>query len=204
MQETNSYPQTAPDVCTHSRIFGRDLSTTKGRRAKGERFVHRASPAIQCADLNHSPDLGDWCAPLHRIIYSGYNSGHIETLRYNRKTPHYGGASLATGSISLLLDLGRCISPGLRASPLVMCVTIRYALLPSVAGSTAGGAASMLAHRSAGATAFFHLCSAGFTLAHSAHTARCKWHFCLYCVRFIRRHEMNQHSASLLSLAKDF
>ena len=161
------------------------------------------SPAIM-AEQNQSPDLGDWCAPLHRIICSGYDSGHIGTLRYNRKTPRYGGASLATGSISLLLDLGRCISPGLRASPLVMCVTIRYALLPSVAGSTAGGAASMLAHRSAGATAFFLLCSAGFTLAHSAHTARCEWYFCFYCVRFVRRHEMNQHSASLLSLAKDF
>lgn len=62
----------------------------------------------------------------------------------------------------------------------------------------------MLAHRSAGATAFFLLCSAGFTLSHPARTARCKWHFCLYCMRFVRRHEMNQHSASLLSLAKDF
>ena len=51
----------------------------------------------------------------------------------------------------------------------------------------------MLAHRSAGSTVFFLLCSAGFTLSHSAHTARCEWHFCLYSMRFVRRHEVNQH-----------
>ena len=102
LQETNSSPQTAPDVCTHSRIFGRGLSTTKGRRAKGERFVHRASPAIQCADLNHSPDLGDWCAPLHRIICSGYNSGHMGTLRYATENPRaMAGLLWLRGGISL-------------------------------------------------------------------------------------------------------
>lgn len=53
--------------------------------------------AAECTDLNRSPDLGDWCAPPHRIICSGYNSGRVGTVRYNRKTPRYGGASLATG-----------------------------------------------------------------------------------------------------------
>ena len=183
------------------------ISGIFSRKQTGRGFIFPAqlfcpSPAIM-AEQNQSPDLGDWCAPLHRIICSGYDSGHIGTLRYNRKTPHYGGASLATGSISLLLDLGRCISPGLRTSPLVMGYHDSLRPFPSAAGSTAGGAASMLAHRSTGASVFL-LSSACFTLSHSANAARCEWYFCLYCVRFVRRHEMNQHSASLLSLVKDF
>lgn len=40
--------------------------------------------------------------PLYCITRGGYSSVQFGTVRHNRKTPRHGGASLATGSISLL------------------------------------------------------------------------------------------------------
>ena len=101
-------------------------------------FVHRAAdlsrtfgfdlPAI-VTEQNHSPDLGDCCA---RSIVSRAAG----TIRYNRKTPRYGGASPATGSISLLLDCGRYISLSAcftarceSAAPLRPSLVVRRAML---------------------------------------------------------------------------
>lgn len=55
------------------------------------------------ADLNRTFGF-DLPRPLYCITHGGYNSVQFGTTE---KAPHYGGASLATGSISLLFDLGR-------------------------------------------------------------------------------------------------
>ena len=146
--------------------------------------------------------------PLYCITRGGYSSVQFGTVRYSSvqfgttEKPRAMAGLLWVRGVYLFCDCAGDLSG-------VTCFTARYGVsrfvtpFPSVAGSTAGGAASMLAHRSAGASVFL-LCSAGFTLTHPANAARCEWYFCLYCVRFVRRHEMNQHPASLLSLVKDF
>lgn len=153
------------------------------------------------AEQNHSPDLGDCCA--RSIVSRAAGTVRYSSVQFGTtEKPRAMAGLLWLRVVYLFCDCAGDLSG-------VTCFTARYGVsrfvtpFPSVSGSRAGGAASMLAHRSAGASVFL-LCSAGFTLTHPANAAHCEWYFCLYCVRFVRRHEMNQHPASLLSLVKDF
>lgn len=125
----------SPSAADLSRIFGFDLPRHHGRAKPLPRFRGLLRPA---------PSYH-----MQRVRFGTHRNASVQ-----QKNP-----ALWRGfSGYRLVYLFECL---LHRS--LWVVTIRYALLPSVAGSTAGGAASMLAHRSAGVAYFLPFLRARFS-----------------------------------------
>ena len=113
------------------------------------------------AEQNHSPDLGDCCA--RSIVSRAAGTVRYSSVQFGTtEKPRAMAGLLWLRVVYLFCDCAGDLSG-------VTCFTARYGVsrfvtpFPSVAGSTAGGAASMLAHRSAGVAYFLPFLRARFS-----------------------------------------